>query len=111
VPVTTVAPTPETVKPSLSCPPGKTVRVYAASRTRMCVLPKATASEGLLWNAIGQQVSREQGQLQDAQKPNPHQMPVLRSKLLTVSLGPHCICCPHAGQLQPSRGLSCGTLP
>lgn len=62
VPVTTVAPTLETVKPSLSCPPGKTVRVYAASRTRMCVLPKATASEGLLWNAIGQQVSYSQAE-------------------------------------------------
>jgi hypothetical protein len=56
VPVTAVAPTPEAVRSTPTCPAGRTLKVHAASSSRMCVLQKATATEGLVWNAIGQQV-------------------------------------------------------
>lgn len=44
----------------IQCPPGSSHKTFAASQSRMCVLPHKDASEGVVWHAIGSQVTYSQ---------------------------------------------------
>lgn len=101
VPVTAVAPTPEPVRLPPTCPSGRSLKVHAASSSRMCVLQKATATEGLVWNAIGQQVRVWTSNPNCAHLLNP-------STTRGGGRGGHpvaCVCVVCSGQLQPERAM------